>query len=463
MGIANTQLQMTKSKCQIKIAVILFIGILFLNPLKINSQNTVKIGVAFPMFSESEDNTKKQLGTEILDGIKFALTEYSKNAPVKVTLEVMDTKRDPVTANEVIKGFGEDESIIGVIGPVFSSELLEAANNGPFFKMPIISPTATGDELASNYNYVFQLNPSYEVRGKLMADYLIKKNGLKNFAIISEETYGDNFRKHFEDEVKTMGGKVVITQTYAKDPQSITDQINAIIRYIKENDLFINAANLNLTQKQKLESSGVRWSLIDSSVSMNMDVSIYYMFGKNAKKMVDTMNIKPYKLKPEATKFIQGLIDAIYIPIANPNEINVIVPQLFSDGLSMFIAGTGDWNNEKTLEENKVYLKNVIFESEYYPDNNNPEFTALKENVKKSKYKISKNFLFGYDTGKLIFKLIGDGAKTREQLNTALKNLVNYDAIKSKISLDYHGINSELNILRYDNGINLVETYKLSK
>ncbi len=463
MGIRNNKLQIPKSKCQILVIKIFVLGLVFINSVSVVSQSTVKIGIALPMFSESEDNTKKQLGSEILDGIRFALTEYSKNPTVKVTLEVMDTKRDPAIANEVIKGFGEDESIIGVIGPVFSSELTESAENGQQFNLPIISPTATGDELAANYNYVFQLNPSYEVRGKLMADYLIKKNGMKNFAIISEETYGDNFRKPFEDEVKKMGGKVLITQTYAKDPQSITVQINAIIKYIKENDLFINAANLNLTQKQKLEQSGVRWSLIDSSVTLNMDVSIYYMFGKNAKKMVDTMNIKPYKSKPETTKFVQGVIDAIYIPIANPNEINVIVPQLFSDGLSMYIAGTGDWNNEKILEDNKVYLKNVVFESEYYPNNDDPEYAALKENVKKSKFKISKNFLFGYDTGKLIFKLIGNGAKTREQLNTALKNLLNYDAIKSKISLDYHGINSELNILRYDNGIKLVETYKLSK
>ncbi|HRE10141.1 MAG TPA: penicillin-binding protein activator [Ignavibacteria bacterium] len=452
---------MPNIKLQIKIAVILFTGILFLNPLKINSQNAVKIGVALPMFSDSEDGSKKQLGNEILDGIKFALQEYSKGAPVKVTLEVMDTKRDPVLASDIIRSFGEDESIIGVIGPVFSSELSESALNGPQFSLPIISPTATGDELAANYNYVFQLNPSYEVRGKLMADYLIKKNGLKNFAVIYEESYGDNFRKHFETEVKTMGGKVVIAQSYPKNPQNITEQIGAITKYIRENDMFINAANLNLTQKQKLELSGVRWSLIDSSVSLNMDVSIYYMFGVNAKKILDTMNIKPYKLKPETTKYIQGVIDAIYIPIANPNEISIIVPQLFSDGLGMYIAGTGDWNHDKALEDNKVYLKNVVFESEYFPDET--KLNELKENLKKTKYKISKNFLFGYDTGKLLFRLIGEGADTRQELNASLKNLVNYDAIKSKISLDYHGINSELNILRYDDGIKLVETYKLSK
>ncbi|MCC7159333.1 MAG: penicillin-binding protein activator [Ignavibacteria bacterium] len=458
MGVTKIKYQILNTKF-----FIISLFALFANFSALHSQSTVKIGVALPLFTESDDNSKKQLGGEILDGIKFALTEYSKNAPVKITLEVMDTRRDPVVAAEIIKSFGENEEMIGVIGPVFSSELSESAINGPQFKIPIISPTATGDELASAHNYVYQLNPSYEVRGKLMADYLIKKNGLKNFAVIYEETYGENFKKYFENEVKTMGGKVLLAESYPKDPKEITEQIGKIVKYIRENDMFVNAANLNLTQKQKLENAGVRWSLIDSSISFNMDISIYYMFGANAKKIIDTMNIKPYKLKPETTKFVQGVIDAIYIPIANPNEINVIVPQLFSDGLSMYIAGTGDWNNEKTLQDNGVYLKNLVFESEYYPREDDPDFSDLKEKLKKTKFKLSKNFLFGFDAAKLIFRLIGDGSKTREGLNTALKNLVNYDAIKSKISLDYHGINSELNILRYEDGIKLVETYKITK
>ncbi len=458
MGVTKIKNQIVNFKyCAIALVL------LALNSSVLFAQTTVKIGVALPLFTESDDNTKKQLGGEILDGIKFALTEYSKNSAVKITLEVMDTRRDPVAASDIIKSFGEDEGIIGVIGPVFSSELSESAINGPQFRIPIISPTATGDELASAHNYVYQLNPSYEVRGKLMADYLIKINGLKNFAIIYEETYGENFKKHFENEVKTMGGKVLLAESYPKDPKDINEQIGKIVKYVRENDMFINAANLNLTQKQKLENAGVRWSLIDSSISLNMDVSIYYMLGANAKKIVDTMNIKPYKLKPETVKFVQGVIDAIYIPIANPSEISVIVPQLFSDGLSMYIAGTGDWNNEKTLQDNGVYLKNLVFESEYFPNEDNPDFTDLKEKLKKTKFKLSKNFLFGYDAANLIFKLIRDGNKTREDLNTALKNLVSYDAIKSKISLDYHGVNSELNILRYDEGIKLVETYKITK
>ena len=60
----------------------------------------------------------------------------------------------------------------------------------------------------------------------------------------------------------------------------------------------------------------------------------------------------------------------------------MIVPQLFSYGLSFYIAGTGDWNNEKALKDNAVYLKNLIFESEYYIDENNPKVIELKEKLK---------------------------------------------------------------------------------
>jgi len=443
------------------ILTFLFCSAVSIGPLVLSQQ--VKIGVALPLFENSEEPSKKQLGSDILDGMKFSLNEFTKSNKIKVSLEVMDTQRDPKQAYEIIKGFGEDSSISCVLGPIFSSELLECVKLGEEYGIPIVSPTATGDKLASDNNYIYQLNPSYEVRGKLMAEYLIKRLGMKNFAVIYEENYGANFYNAFEENVKKLSGKVVSSNSYPKDITNIGEIIGSIYKVIKENDLFINPANLNLTQRQKLESAGVRYSLIDSLVSSKLDVSIYYLLGKNAKKMLDTMNIKPYKLKAEVNRFIQGYIDAIYIPISNASEISVIVPQLYSDGLSFFLAGTGDWNNEETLKENKVYLKNVYFESEYFPDSTSRNYQQLKQNIKKSKYKLSKNFLFGYDAMNLILKLVDDGTRTREQFNEALKKVMNYDAIKSKISLDYYGINSELNILHYTDGIERIETYKLTK
>jgi len=431
--------------------------------LSLSYSQNIKIGVALPLFESSEDPAKKQLGGDILDGMKFSLNEFTKSSKIKVSLEVMDTQRDPKQAYEIIKGFGEDSSISCVLGPVFSSELIECVSLGEEYSIPIVSPTATGDNLATDHHFIFQLNPSYEVRGKLMAEYLVKRLGMKNFAVIYEENYGANFYKAFEEYVAKFNGKIVSSNSYPKDIANIGEIISSIYKVIRENDLFINPANLNLTQRQKLESAGLRFSMIDSLVSSKLDVSIYYLLGKNAKKMLDTMNIKPYKLKADVNKFIQGYIDAIYIPISNASEISVIVPQLYSDGLSFYIAGTGDWNNEEALKGNKVYLKNVIFESEYFPDTLSSSHQQLKQNMKKSIYKLSKNFLFGYDAMNLLLKQVENGARTREQFNAALKKVLSYEAIKSLISLDYYGINSELNILHYVNGIERIETYKLTK
>lgn len=433
--------------------------ILFFNITVFSQQ--VKIGVALPLFEGSDDNTQKELGNDILNGIKFSLEENNKNG-LKIVIDVKDTKKDPESSARILSDFGADKEIIGVLGPVYSSELAAVLGVAENEKLPIISPTATGDDLAEDNDFVFQLNPTYKVRGKIMANYLIKEMGLKNFAIISEEAYGVNFAKHFETEVIKLGGKVVFTEYYKSKADNIASTIKKLVDLIKENDLFINFGNLNLQQQKKFEKAGVRGSLIDSLISSKIDVSIYYLFGKDAKKVIDTFNVKPYKLKEETSKFLQGYIDAIYIPISNSNEIGMIVPSLFSDGLNHLIAGTGDWNNEKALEENKVYLKSLIFESEYFPDENSQKVMELMSKIKTTKYKYNKNFLFGYDAMNYLAYIISNGHKTREQINQALNTGFTYNGIKSKFTVDFNRINSELNILAYDGGIKLVKQYKLT-
>ncbi len=424
---------------------------------------TTTIGVALPLFEDSDDPSKQELGSEILDGIRFATANFDKSNAYQVKLNVQDTKRDPALCTSIIKDFGDDSSVSCVIGPVFSSELAQVSDLGELYEMPIVSPTATGDDLAESHDYIFQLNPSYEVRGKLMADYLYKQQNKKNIVVISEESYGVNFSKPFEEEIKKLGGKILLSDTYGKSDQNITPIVNDILKIIKDNDLFLNVSNMNLVQREKLEKAGLRYSLLDSLTSLKIDASIYYLFGKNAKKIVDTMNLKPGKLSSDSAKFLQGYIDAIYIPISNPAEISFVVPQLFSNNLTFYLAGTGDWNNEKYLDENKAYLKNLYFESEYYLDENADNLIDLKSKLKKTKFKLSKNFLFGYDAASLMLDIIGKGSKTRQQITDALNSTKEFLAIKSKMSLDYHGINSELNILAYDNGIKRVDSYKLKK
>lgn len=432
---------------------------LFVIPDTVSSQ--VKIGVALPLFEDSDDKNKKQLGEDILNGITFALNEYNRNPLTKVILDVKDSKRDLTEVVRIFEEFAADSSISCVLGPIFSSELTEVVNFGKDDLLPIISPTATGDELAENHDYVFQLNPSYKVRGLTMARYLVKELGMKTFAVIAEESYGTNFSKHFEKEVIKLGGKIGGSFTYTKDSKNINEIVSGLDSVIRINDLFINLANLNITQTKKIETAGVRFSLIDSLIQQKIDVSIYYLLGKNARKIIDTLNIKPYQLKQGTTKYIQGYFDAIYVPVSNATEITMIVPELYSNNFSFFFAGTGDWNNEEVLKENKTYLKNAVFESEYFLDEGSQKIIELKTKLKATKFKLNKSFLFGYDSMSLLLNIISSGNKSRQDIFIALKKISGYEAIKSRISLDFSRINSELNILNYNGMINRIAKYKI--
>ncbi len=473
LRIANYELKSTDCRLKIadyrlqvagyKLVVSVFIGFLLFFITSPLYTQTVKIGAVLPLFEDSDDENAKQLGGDVLNGITFALNEYNRSPKIKVQLITKDTQRDPQTCADAVTFLAGEDSVQVILGPIYSSELEAVTDIALDAGLSVVSPTATGDRLAANHEYIFQLNPSYAVRGRLMANYLVKVLGLKNIAVITESSYGINFSSHFTSEVKYLGGNIVVNAAYQKDAPNILNIIKQIDSTVRVNDLFINVGNLNLNQRQKLESSGLRYTLLDSLVTYKTDVSIYYLFGKNAKKVIDTLNIKPYPLKPETTKFIQGYIDAIYIPISNPSEIGMIVPQLFSYGFSFFIAGTGDWNNEKALQENAVYLKNLLFESEYYIDESSPKLEELKSKLKSTKFKLNKNFLFGYDAMNLLLSVISEGNTTRKQIYDALNKVKSFDAIKSKISLDYHRINSELNILTYDGGINRTAQYKLEK
>ena len=169
------------------------------------------------MMKSSENSGDKKLGEQMLMGIKDALDEYnSANKSKKISITVEDTKRDPTETLNIFNRFGSDKSIIGILGPVFSSELVNNEGAGAFHKIPIISPTSTENFLAEKNPFVFQLNPTYYVRGSLMADFADKELSMKKFVIFSEDTYGVNFAEAFTEQVIKNGGEVIFHKVLFK-------------------------------------------------------------------------------------------------------------------------------------------------------------------------------------------------------------------------------------------------------
>jgi len=130
------------------------------------------LGVILPLYQKDSIARRVEPSVEILEGIKFAVSEYNNENNSKIGLLIRDSERKTDKIKEIKSEFDKLNSIKAIIGPVYSDEVKEALEIFRNSNIPIISPTATENDLASSYPNFFQANPSFILRGKIMAQYI---------------------------------------------------------------------------------------------------------------------------------------------------------------------------------------------------------------------------------------------------------------------------------------------------
>ncbi len=422
------------------------IAIIFLTDIGyIYSQ--MKIGVALPMMMSSQNEDDKILAQQMLSGINKALQEYNDANPTKkIEIITEDTKRDQAEVLKIFDKLGSDDKVTAILGPVFSSELVNNAGAALFHKIPIVTPTSTQSFLAEKNPYLFQLNPTYDIRGRIMADFACKELQMKNFAIFSEEAYGNNFAQSFTDQAIKDGGNIIAIKYYSNDKTDLTEELEELRNMIFEKDRFIDFGKLNADQTDKLRKAKFRFSNIDSLSDKKLIVSIYKLFGKNADKTADSIGISSsvFMATDFSNKYIPGYVDAVYIPISNAYEISKVLPQFYMAGLDIPVLGSSDWNNSVVLNENKAYIGQLYFDSDFYiKDKSSEDFSKSDPEL--------KNYYFGYDAMKLILDMISAGNTTRASLNDALEKVTDYQAIHCNYTIKER-TNHQMSIMTYRNG-----------
>jgi branched-chain amino acid transport system substrate-binding protein len=190
---------------------------------------TTVIGVMLPLEINSAGENSNQPAAEILEGIKFAIDEFNKLRSNKIGLIIRDTKKD---INEIVKikeEFTSLNSLIAIIGPIFSNEVRATLEEFEEYDIPIISPTATDDDLTSlNHNF-FQANPSFSVRGKLMAQYVFYVENKRTVSVMNSiEGYSPILAGSFIEEFENLGGKILKKVSFKNDLTDFSEPISKI-------------------------------------------------------------------------------------------------------------------------------------------------------------------------------------------------------------------------------------------
>ncbi len=191
--------------------------------------STTVIGVMLPLDETSQGVYNSQDAAEILEGIKFAVDEFNKSRSEKVGLLIRDTKKDFDQIEIIRDEFTELNSLIAVIGPIFSNEVRAALEEFDDYDIPIISPTATDDDLTSISHNFFQANPSFSVRGRVMAQYIYYVENKRNISVLNSiDGYSPILAASFIEEFEKLGGRIIKKESFKNDNSDFSVPISKI-------------------------------------------------------------------------------------------------------------------------------------------------------------------------------------------------------------------------------------------
>lgn len=381
----------------------------YLTKIKLRAKSDLKIGVILPVTSGYTDD-----GVGILRGISFALKEYHEKSNQKIDLVIRNSGSNVVSAIKAAQAMMQDDNIIAIIGELESditAAIGATLNSGD---LPLIAPVASQNGLASINKNVFQANSDLYQRGKQMASYAIDELGLNTFATIAPaDDYGQEMIEGFTTTVEKLGGSIVAPPKW----------------------YFQGSTNLG-RQLRNIRNAGFNIMKEDTTwVRENMTLL--------ASAVTDTFIV------PITS------IDALFCPVYT-DEVKYLGPQCANINLRTRFLGGDYWFDLETLRAGQTYIDSVVFVSDYYINEYDPDFRRLRSKFRvKMGHDLNRMEAFGYDTMKAILQTIEDyGITNRQILKEKLQLISHFSGVKGTVT--WRGnqrVNKDVNVLEFRNGM----------
>jgi branched-chain amino acid transport system substrate-binding protein len=174
-----------------------------------------------------------QFGIDTKEGIDLAIDEVNKaggvkNKPVKVLFE--DDKSNPQEATNKVLQLIDRDKVVAILGEVASSRSKAGGIVANKKKIPMISPSSTNPDVTKVGPFVFRVCFTDDIQGQMGAQFVVNTLGKKKVAILfaSDDLYSSGLAKEFRDEVKKLGGTLVIEKSFLKTETNFTTYLTEI-------------------------------------------------------------------------------------------------------------------------------------------------------------------------------------------------------------------------------------------
>src|SRR5712692_10152694 len=164
------------------------------------------------------------VGRDDLQGAYVAQKEYNDGHKLPNTVQVRllvassgnDATYATTVAQQIALAAQQDHTIVGVMGWPFSSRTINAIRVLASAHIPMVSQTASSDQLTGISSYFFRVAPSNKGQGMAGAQYAKQVLHAKNVALFVDpaDSYSSNLAADFSQQFKADGNTIAITENY---------------------------------------------------------------------------------------------------------------------------------------------------------------------------------------------------------------------------------------------------------
>ncbi|MEK7390619.1 MAG: ABC transporter substrate-binding protein [Patescibacteria group bacterium] len=205
---------------------------------KVPSSEPFKLGFIGPLTSDAA-----VYGIDEQNAVTLAVEEINQSGGIsgrRIEVIYEDGKctgKDAATAAQKLINI---DKVKIILGGICSSETLAMAPITEQNKVLVFSALSSSPEITKAGDYVFRNSPSDLDVAKGYADYIFKKAGYKNIAVLSENTdYGMGVRQVFSEAFKNLGGMIVADEVFRQGERDFRVQL-AKIKSANPQAVFIN-------------------------------------------------------------------------------------------------------------------------------------------------------------------------------------------------------------------------------
>ena len=167
-----------------------------------------ELGVLLPMSSSALSFTRS-----MFTGIRIAVDEFNRRGGREVRIVFEDTRASARHARAAARRLLRRSNPAAIIGPLFSEEAVAVAEVADSAGVLLLVPLATDGKVASGRTSVFQANPTYEMRGRVMARHAINRLRYNRLGVMAEtSTFAARMADGFAAEAESLRAEVQINK-----------------------------------------------------------------------------------------------------------------------------------------------------------------------------------------------------------------------------------------------------------